>query len=118
MRALRALRKSPLSLDLYSLICHKTYSASKDNEAKIIPWDGLHRQMGAEYKEIRNFKQKVMASIRKIRLVYPNMRVDFSEAGMHIHPGALAIPERSGREVLPSTEVVLPTPKRTPRRLR
>lgn len=111
MRALRALRKSPLSLDLYSLICHKTYSANKDDQTKIIPWDGLHRQMGAEYKELRNFKQKVLASIRKIRLVYPNMKVDFSESGMHVHPAALAIPERPG-EVLCNSEPPLAAPKK------
>ena len=111
MRALRALRKSPLSLDLYSLICHKTYSASKDDDTKTIPWDGLHRQMGAEYKELRNFKQKVMASIRKIRLVYPQMKVDFSESGMHIHPAPLAIPERPGRETLPAPSELLSPPE-------
>lgn len=115
MRALRALRKSPLSLDLYSLICHKTYSANKDDEAKIIPWDGLHRQMGAEYRELRNFKQKVMASIRKIRLVYPDMKVDFSEAGMQVHPAALAIPERAG-EVTADTEVGPPVSAKRTRR--
>jgi hypothetical protein len=98
LRALRALRKSPLSLDLYSLICHKTYSARKDNDTKTIPWEGLHRQMGAEYKELRNFKQKVVATVRKIRLVYPQMKVDLSDIGMHIHPAPLAIPERNGTD--------------------
>ncbi len=107
MRALRALRKSPLSLDLYSLICHKTYSANKDEGTKTIPWEGLHRQMGAEYKELRNFKQKVMASIKKIRLVYPQMKVDVSEAGVHVNPAPLAIPERPGRESLPATPEIL-----------
>lgn len=108
MRALRALRKSPLSLDLYSLICHKTYSANKDCDTKSIPWEGLHRQMGAEYKELRNFKQKVAASVRKIRLVYPQMKVDFSEAGIHVHPAPLAIPERPTKELLapPSAEII------------
>ncbi len=110
LRALRALRKSPLSLDLYSLICHKTYSARKDNDTKTIPWEGLHRQMGAEYKELRNFKQKVVATVRKIRLVYPQMKVDLSETGMHIHPAPLAIPERTGNEVIPYTiEAEVPT---------
>ena len=113
LRALRALRKSPLSLDLYSLICHKTYSARKDDDTKTIPWDGLHRQMGAEYKELRNFKQKVAATVRKIRLVYPQMKVDVSESGLHIHPAPLAIPERVGRE-LPGTtsEIVVESPRR------
>jgi hypothetical protein len=115
LRALRALRKSPLSLDLYSLIVHKTYSAARNADTQTIPWDGLHRQMGAEYRELRNFKQKVMASIKKIRLVYPAMKVDFSEAGMHVHPAPLAIPERpTPREAaLPAPAVLLPPRRRT-----
>jgi hypothetical protein len=112
LRALRALRKSPLSLDLYSLICHKTYSAAKDGDTKTIPWEGLHRQMGAEYKELRNFKQKVVATVRKIRLVYPKMKVDLSESGMHIHPAPLAIPERAGTEAFPTIEAEIPRPRR------
>ena len=111
LRALRALRKSPLSLDLYSLICHKTYSARKDNDTKTIPWDGLHRQMGAEYKELRNFKQKVVATVRKIRLVYPQMKVDLSETGMHIHPAPLAIPERAESD-RPTPLIEAETPRR------
>ena len=54
--------------------------------------------MGAEYKELRNFKQKVVATVKKIRLVYPQMKVNVSETGMHIHPAPLAIPERFGTE--------------------
>ncbi len=118
LRALRALRKSPLSLDLYSLICHKTYSARKDGDTKTIPWDGLHRQMGAEYKELRNFKQKVIATIRKIRLVYPQMKVDLSESGLHIHPAPLAIPERPSREVLLEPEITPPAAPKSRARLR
>jgi hypothetical protein len=92
LRALRALRKSPLALDLYSLIVHKTYSAKMDDSTKTIPWQGLHLQMGAEYKMLNNFRQKVTQTVKKIRLVYPAMKVDFSDAGMHIHPAPLAIP--------------------------
>ena len=112
LRALRALRKSPLSLDLYSLICHKTYSARKDGDTKTIPWEGLHRQMGAEYKELRNFKQKVVATVKKIRLVYPQMKVDLSETGMHIHPAPLAIPERAGTEAFAPPTIEAPIVRR------
>ena len=41
--------------------------------------------MGAEYKELRNFRAKVVATVKKIRLVYPEMKVDVSEDGLHIH---------------------------------
>ena len=60
--------------------------------------------MGAEYKELRNFKQKVVATVRKIRLVYPQMKVDLSETGMRIHPAPLAIPERSGTDAFNTIE--------------
>ncbi len=95
LRALRALRKSPLALDLYSLIVHKTYSARMDDSTKTIPWEGLHLQMGAEYKRLRAFRTKVIETVKRIRLVYPAMKVDFTDGGIHIHPAPLAIPETS-----------------------
>jgi hypothetical protein len=67
--------------------------------------------MGAEYKELRNFKQKVVATVRKIRLVYPQMKVDLSETGMHIHPAPLAIPERIETEK-PVPLIEAETPRR------
>ncbi len=68
--------------------------------------------MGAEYKELRNFKQKVIGTVRKIWLVYPQMKVDLSETGMHIHPAPLAIPERIGSEaIFPTIEAEIPRPR-------
>lgn len=100
LRALKALRKSPLYLDLYSLICHKTFIAAKQDATETIPWEGLENQMGSEYKNPRSFRHKVKAAIKQIQLVYPKMKVDFSEDGMHIHPAPLAIPETDQRKTL------------------
>ena len=36
-----------------------------------MPWEGLHGQMGAEYAEIRDFKKKVIATLRKVQIAYP-----------------------------------------------
>src|SRR5271155_3196262 len=59
MRALRALKRSPLALDLYAWLVHTAFSASRKGERRIVPWQGLHGQMGAEYAELRQFRAKV-----------------------------------------------------------
>ena len=58
MRALRALKKSPLALDLYSWLAYKTWNAARKGEPQAVNWIGLHAQMGADYAELRDFKKK------------------------------------------------------------
>jgi Plasmid encoded RepA protein len=49
MQALRALKRSPLALDLYALAIHKAFMANKRNAKEFIPWNGLSMQLGADY---------------------------------------------------------------------
>jgi hypothetical protein len=54
-RALKALKKSPLALDLYALICYEAYRVKKTGRSRLIPWRSLMKQLGADYEEsIRN----------------------------------------------------------------
>jgi hypothetical protein len=38
LRALRALKQSPLALDLYIWASHKAYSAARHNRSQRVPW--------------------------------------------------------------------------------
>ena len=49
MRALRALKRSPLALDLYALMAFKLFIANRKNVAQFIDWPGLMEQLGASY---------------------------------------------------------------------
>lgn len=94
MRALKALKRSPLALDLYALITYETYRANLNRRARAIPWEGLHAQMGGEYADLWNFRKKVKAALLKIRLVYPGADVQVSGDGIEVRPGRTAISTR------------------------
>jgi hypothetical protein len=57
MRALRALKRSPLALDLYAWAAFKVWAAGQKNAPQFVPWRGLMEQMGANYdaKRIDHF---------------------------------------------------------------
>lgn len=45
MRDLRALKRSPLALNLYAWLVHTAFTASRKREARVVPWEGFHGQM-------------------------------------------------------------------------
>ena len=93
-RALRALKRSPLALDLYAWLTHTAFTATRNRSSRIIPWAGLHGQMGAEYAELRQFRAKVTQTLKKIRLVYPALLVETTQAEIIVRPSAPAISPR------------------------
>jgi hypothetical protein len=95
LRALRALKRSPLALDLYAWLTYTTFTASKNRTDRIVPWDGLHAQMGAEYAQLRQFRAKVLTTLKKIKLVYPALKIESTPEGLIIRPSKAAIPSRT-----------------------
>lgn len=95
LRALRALKRSPLALDLYAWLTYTAYVASKSRKARMVPWEGLHAQMGAEYAEIRMFRTNVRLALKKIKLVYPELKLELTLAGITILPSPTAIAAKS-----------------------
>jgi hypothetical protein len=95
LRALKALKRSPLALDLYAWLTYTAYVATKNRTPRIVPWKGLHGQMGAEYAELRQFRANVQLALRKIRIVYPGLKVEITPAAIIIHPSRTAISSNS-----------------------
>lgn len=88
MRVLRAIKKSPLALDLYAWVTWRVFRLDKP---AFIPWDGLLKQMGGEYKELRNFVSKAKAALRKVQAAYPALKLNYVKGGMMLHPSLTAI---------------------------
>jgi hypothetical protein len=88
MRVLRAIRRSPLALDLY---VWATWRVFKLQKPAFIPWDGLMGQMGGEYERADNFVQKAKGALRKIRAVYPALKLEYGKGGFFLHPSLTAI---------------------------
>lgn len=95
LRALRALKRSPLALDLYSWLTYTAFVASRTRKTRMVPWEGLHAQMGAEYAELRQFKAKVVATLRKVKLTYPALKAECTPEGLAVHPSPTAISGKS-----------------------
>ena len=94
MRALRALKKSPLSLDIY---CWLTYRMSYLGKRIEIPWESLQAQFGAGYPQTpegtRNFKRKYLQQLRAVQLLYPRAKVEEGEHGLVLKPSRTHIPQ-------------------------
>jgi hypothetical protein len=85
MRALQALRRSPLALDLY---CWLTYRYSYLRKDVAVPWEALHAQFGADYSRIRKFREKAREALADVVAVYPAARFEATTVGLLLKPSA------------------------------
>jgi len=88
MRSLKALKRSPLALDIYIWL---TFRTSYLKSGTVITWEQLQNQFGAEYGRARAFKEAFMESIRKVQLVYPGANITTINAGIMLAPGTTSV---------------------------
>ena len=86
-RALAALRKSPLALDIYTWASWRVSYLGAPVE---IPWAGLAAQFGSDYRLLRQFKHAFLVELRKVQLVFP-LRITETESGLRLLPGPTSI---------------------------
>jgi hypothetical protein len=87
MRALKALKQSPMALDIYTWITYRmSYLAHKTE----IPWEGLQAQFGAGYaitpQGKSDFKRKFLKHLQKVHVVYPEAEVSEGGYGLVLKP--------------------------------
>lgn len=81
LRAVKALRRSPLALDIYCWLTHRLGYLRHESK---IPWLLVQRQFGSAYSEsaqgTRDFRRAFLKALNKVQLVYPGAKVrDCSE---------------------------------------
>ncbi len=86
MRALRALKRSPLALDLYAWATYTAYRTQQNRQARSISWEALHKQLGTEYKDIKDFKKYARLALRKIKAVYDDLGIEYVRGGVKVLP--------------------------------
>lgn len=84
MRALRALKRSPLALDLYAWLTYEAFRAQRSRRPRFENWVQLHGHMGGEYADVDNFRKKVKAALKKIRAVYPGLKLGKRQGGIEV----------------------------------
>jgi hypothetical protein len=91
LRALYALKKSPLALDLYAWSTYRTHRCNMAGRGQFIPWRALARQFGGDYADVKNFKRKAKEALRKVQAVFPGLNLDDRPGGLVIRPGRTAV---------------------------
>jgi len=89
-RALKALRGSPMALDIYIWMTHR-YSYLK--RPTVIPWEALQAQFGADYARTRKFKEKFLHHLRAVHTVYGEARFGISPKGLELQPSKPHVPK-------------------------
>jgi hypothetical protein len=87
-RALRALKRSPLALDLYALLTYQAFVASKKHIERVVTWRELETQFGAEYSDVKDLRKKVAAALRKVQVVLPGLQLHRIDGGFRVLPGS------------------------------
>jgi hypothetical protein len=101
LRALKALKRSPLALDLYAWATHKAHSVYRKGRPQFVPWIALAGQFGADYASHRDFKTKAKAALRKIEAVFPTLRLQDAVGGVVVLPSSRpAVAPRNVRRLI------------------
>lgn len=90
MDALKALKKSPMALDIY---CWLTYRMSYLKNSTLIPWEALQAQFGADYERTRDFKRYFLNQLRGVSVVYPEAKIEPTDIGLSLKPSKPHIPK-------------------------
>jgi hypothetical protein len=89
LRALRAIKRSPLALDLYSLLTYQAFRAVKGGKPVFMAWKQLQAALGTSYDRIDNLRAAVKPALAKIATVYPNLAISDREGGIEVLPESL-----------------------------
>lgn len=87
LRALRALKRSPMALDVYLWL---TYRLSYVKGRTAVPWGALQLQFGADYPATnqgrRDFKKAFLRALAKVAVVYAAARLDTTADALILLP--------------------------------
>jgi len=94
LRAVRALKRSPLALDLYAWATRRVSYLSRPT---LIPWESLRRSFGAGYADTPQgrscFRAKAIEAFHRIVMVYPELKIESQDSGLLLRPSGPHVPK-------------------------
>ena len=86
MRIIQELKQSPLALDIYAWMVHRTFGTyeSLSKKPSFVTWQQLHDQFGTNYGDINNFKKKAKKILKTIQLISNNLSIEEVNGGIKI----------------------------------
>lgn len=86
LRALRAIKRSPLALDLYSLLTYQAFRASKSGRPLFMTWRQMQSALGTSYTDHTDLRKAIKFALNKISVVYPGLAIGHREGGIEVLP--------------------------------
>lgn len=83
MRALIALKQSPLAIDVYTWANYRLFTMQRAGNRQIkIPLAELKEQFGGEYSRLRDFKASFAEALIKVQEVFPALDYSFDKSAL------------------------------------
>jgi hypothetical protein len=96
LRAIRALKRSPLSLDLYAWA---TRRVSYLRRPLRITWASFQLSFGVGYAETpqgrSRFRGNAIEALYRVKAVYPQLKIEIRRDGVILHPSPTHIPQKT-----------------------
>jgi hypothetical protein len=93
LRAIKALKRSPLSLDLYAWATRRVSYLKRPLQ---ISWAAFQTSFGAGYAETpqgrSRFRANAIEALRRVRVVYPQLKVEIRGDGILLYPSLTHVP--------------------------
>lgn len=87
LRALSALKKSPMALDVYMWLTYRMFYMRK---ATPLRWASLQSQFGSDFADTKagrqGFRRGFIHALKKVQVVYPGARVEPTDGGILLLP--------------------------------
>lgn len=90
LRAYKALRGSPLAMDVYTWLTYRLSYTQR--RTKPIKWESLMMQFGSSYntmnleQAVRDFRKAFLKALKTVLVVYPKAEVEINENGLVLLP--------------------------------
>ena len=100
MHTLKALRRSPLGLDLYLWLTYRVFTLEQPIR---LPWKLLYQQFGAEPAKaedrfvVRDFRKKCLRELVKIKTAWPELNYSIDKGVLVLSPSRTLISPKEGQ---------------------
>lgn len=92
-RAIQALRKSPLSLDIYFTLAYRLHDIAP-GKVESPTWSQLREQFGMEGYELKIFKYRFLGYLKDVLRFYPDAKIEVTDRGLSFRRSKPPIPKR------------------------